>query len=539
MTDHKPLLSIFNSPTSQASARIENWRLKLQSFNFEVLYSRGDLNPADYISRHLQGDTKCDLIAESAEQYVNFVMSQATPMALSREEISEATRKDATLQEVMRLISTGQWDNLKPVEGVDPNTLKIFANIRSELTSVDGNLVLRGSRIVVPDALQKQVVELAHEGHQGLVKTRSLLRSKVWFPRMDSLVDSVVKRCIPCQVATPKLSREPLQMTPLPNGPWEQVSIDFCEVAGHYVLVVIDDYSRFPEIEVVHSTSAKAVIPKLDRIFAAYGVPQVVKSDNGPPFNGGEFAQFAKYLGFKHRKVSPLWPEANGEVERFMKTFGKVLRTTAHWKQDMYQFLRNYRATPHCTTGVAPATALFGRPIRVKLPNPVTAVPSGESHDPVTMRRRDAQQKLRIKSQAESRRTIKDCDIQVGDTVLVRQPKREKLSTPYHPTPLTVTKKHHSMLTAESADRRVTRNSSHFKKLLADDSTTLSTSQSLEEVTVDLDTENSLPSSIPVSVQESTDSPVDPCGNAEILTKPVHRRSTRVSVPPKRLIQEI
>ena len=83
-------------------------------------------------------------------------MSQPTPMALSGEEISEATRKDATLQEVRRLISTGEWeDNLKPVEGVDPNTLKIFANIRSELTSVDGNLVLHGSRIVVPNALQK------------------------------------------------------------------------------------------------------------------------------------------------------------------------------------------------------------------------------------------------------------------------------------------------------------------------------------------------------------------------------------------------
>ena len=154
------------------------------------------------------------------------------------------------------------------------------------------------------------------------------------------------------------------------------------------------------------------MIPKLDRIFAAYGVPQVVKSNNGPPFNGVEFAQFAKYLGFKHRKVSPLWPEANGEVERLIEIFGKVLRTTANWKQEMYQFLCNYRATPHCTTGVAPATALFGRPIRV--------VPSGESHDPATTRRRDAQQKLRIKSQAESRRAIKDCDIQVGDTVLVR-----------------------------------------------------------------------------------------------------------------------
>jgi len=95
------------------------------------------------------------------------------------------------------------------------------------------------------------------------------------------------------------------------------------------------------------------------------------------------------------------------------------LRTTAHWKQDMYQFLRNYRATLHCTTGVAPATALFGRLIRTKLPNPV-AVTNGESHNPLVMRERDAQQKLIIKNRAESRRTINDCDIQVGDTLLVK-----------------------------------------------------------------------------------------------------------------------
>ena len=118
--------------------------------------------------------------------------------------------------------------------------------------------------------------------------------------------------------------------------------------------------------------------------------------------------------------MSPLWPEANGEVERFMKTFGKVLRTTTHWKQDMYQFLCNYRTTPHRTTGVAPATALFGRPIRVKIPNHVV-VPSSESHDPVTLRKRDAQQKLKIGSQSQSGRTVQDCDIQVGDTVLIRQ----------------------------------------------------------------------------------------------------------------------
>jgi len=62
-------------------------------------------------------------------------------------------------------------------------------------------------------------------------------------------------------------------MTPLLNGPWQQVSSDF---------VVIDNNSIFPEVEVVHSTSAKVVILKLDLIFVAHGVPQVVKSVNAP-----------------------------------------------------------------------------------------------------------------------------------------------------------------------------------------------------------------------------------------------------------------
>ena len=61
-------------------------------------------------------------------------------------------------------------------------------------------------------------------------------------------------------MATPNPSREPLQITPFPNDPWEQVSIDFSELAGHYALIVIED-SRFPDIEIVDSTSAKTVIP--------------------------------------------------------------------------------------------------------------------------------------------------------------------------------------------------------------------------------------------------------------------------------------
>ncbi len=57
-------------------------------------------------------------------------------------------------------------------------------------------------------------------------------------------------------------------------------------------MVVIDDYSHFPVVEVLTSTSSKAVIPKLDNIFSTFGIPTVGRSDNGPPFNGHEFSQF-------------------------------------------------------------------------------------------------------------------------------------------------------------------------------------------------------------------------------------------------------
>ena len=81
---------------------------------------------------------------------------------------------------------------MKPVDGVDPSILRIFANVRDELTSMDGKFDPRGNRIVIPDALQTRVVELAHEGHQGLVKTLSLLKSRVWFPEMYPSVDETL-----------------------------------------------------------------------------------------------------------------------------------------------------------------------------------------------------------------------------------------------------------------------------------------------------------------------------------------------------------
>ena len=116
-------------------------------------------------------------------------------------------------------------------------------------------------------------------------------------------------------------------MTALPSGPWKLLAMDFLGPfpSGDYLLVVIDEYSRFPEVEIVKSTSAKSVITRLDAIFARQGIPNELKTDNCPPFNGVELSNFAKYLRFHHRKVQPLWPRANGEAERFMPNLEKCV----------------------------------------------------------------------------------------------------------------------------------------------------------------------------------------------------------------------
>ena len=78
-------------------------------------------------------------------------------------------------------------------------------------------------------------------------------------------------------------------MSTLPPTPWHTLHMDFCG-PFQYLFVVIDAYSRFPEVDIVHSTSSSAIIPKLDWIFATHGIPTVIGRDNGPPLQAMRLA---------------------------------------------------------------------------------------------------------------------------------------------------------------------------------------------------------------------------------------------------------
>ena len=98
----------------------------------------------------------------------------AVPVALRIKEIERASAQDFELQTITNCLIDVKWDNAP----------KQYLPVRNELTFF-GHVILWGTRIVIPQALRKGVVSLAHEGHQGVVKTKERHRTKVWWPAMD------------------------------------------------------------------------------------------------------------------------------------------------------------------------------------------------------------------------------------------------------------------------------------------------------------------------------------------------------------------
>ena len=145
---------------------------------------------------------------------------------------------------------------------------KAFVMVRNELTNI-GQIVLRGTRIVVPRELQKKVLDLAHEGHQGIVKTKKSLRTKVWWPGIDKQAEKKCRECFVCQLVTKHVPPPPIKPRRLPDRAWQKVALDLLGPlpGGEYLLVMVDYFSRWMELDVIRSTTSVTTIKCVDTIF--------------------------------------------------------------------------------------------------------------------------------------------------------------------------------------------------------------------------------------------------------------------------------
>ena len=309
VTDHKPLIKLFGEHESlpeMASARIRRWALKLSNYNYRIRFKgTQEIANADCLSRLPCPD-------ESVPRREELVLL-TEQCSLNAEAVASRTSRDPVLSQVLRLVQHGGWPD------VPPDWLRPYAARRNELSQTAG-VLLWGHRVVIPSAARKDVLRELHLGHLGIVKTKALARSIVWWPGIDVDIASVVSSCTPCQESRGAPPNRELHPWPWTGKPWSRIHLDFAEpVKGKYVLVVVDSMSKWIEAEIMLSTAAQPTIAKLRAMFARHGLPDICCSDNQSTFTGAEFQAFMRENGIAHRTIEPRHSRGNGLAERAVK----------------------------------------------------------------------------------------------------------------------------------------------------------------------------------------------------------------------------
>lgn len=452
VTDHKPLDFIFNSASSKPTPRIERWALRLQSFRYKVVHKPGKCNLADPLSR-LSISTNAEYMGKQsiasvvAEQYINIIARESVPCALTWSEIASATKDCLEIQSVIRAVERSDFKSCA----------LSYQSIKEELSVCDG-VLLRNNKIVVPLSLRPRCVELAHEGHQGIVKSKQRLRSKLWWPKMDYEAEKFCRKCMDCVKVSAPDPPEPMSMSKFPSKPWQQLSCDLLGPLpdGRSVIAVIDYYSKYFECAFLRSTTADKVIEFLDTVFSRFGFPDSLRTDNGPQFVSDVLRKYMHDCGIRWVSTTPLWPQANGEIERTNRTLLKTLKIAKLNNLDMSvelrKFLMAYRSTPHSSTGVAPYTLLFGRDMKTKLPSVQTTSADIDRtlHDKAADN--DALKKLSSKLNVEGKNGAVENQITVGDSVYLKQPKQSKLDANFGNEKFYVTGRVGSEIVCENAE---------------------------------------------------------------------------------------
>ena len=306
-----------------------------------------------------------DCIPEgNPEDATIFMIGQLEALPVPASSIAAETASDCILKRVVQYLRGGWPKNV-------PEALLPFWRRRDELTLED-DCILWGMRVVIPKKLQSQVLTELHQGHPGIVKMKVVARTHVWWASVDHDIEQCARACKACQVSRNLPAKAPLQPWAWPTLPWERIHVDFAgPLQGKMMLVVIDAHSKWPDVVVLTSTTATRTIEALRELFARFGIPKQLVSDNGPQFISQEFASFLSKNGVKHIRTAPYHPASNGAAERMVKSVKRGvkagMRNGVPLERALQAFLLRYRSTPHTTTGLTPSTLMLGRDLRTRL----------------------------------------------------------------------------------------------------------------------------------------------------------------------------
>ena len=242
--------------------------------------------------------------------------------------------------------------------------------------SVDGR---EFSRLCIPNKLQLDLVKHYHEEfHHGANRTALLVQQRFYFPRLRSIVDDVVAKCLTCQSTQGPNKPQKHTLAPTHSSfPWEKVSIDLVgplkpsSKGNTYILTARCCFTRWVEAIPIKSITAENVANQLFiHVISRFGMPSQFHSDRGTQFDSELFRQWCKLLGVS-KTATPAYNPQSNMVERAHRDMKAGLRCMEHldgdWEDHLPTILLGLRTAVCRSTGVTPFMALFGREAQLPL----------------------------------------------------------------------------------------------------------------------------------------------------------------------------
>lgn len=355
-SDHRPLVSIVKKPIADLTPRIQRLRLRLLRYNFELVFQPGkELYVADTLSRAFLSHEPAD------ETYQNFDVHSCTNVVASSEKLAElvaATAADPDFQK-LKVYLRGGWPKSKTK--LTP-LLRKFRTFADNLNFRD-NLLLFRNRIVVPTSLISKMLGILHAGHLNVNKTKQLARNTLFWIGMSTDIELFVASCDECNKFRKNQPPEELLPFPCPTRPWQRLHTDIFTHNSVNYLVVYDAYSQWVEMFTLRTKAMPELILHFKSLFARFGVPSEIVSDN-VPYNSADWLAFADAWGFAVLFSSPRYPQANGASEKAVAIAKRILQKNIH----LHYALLQYRNAPIPHLGYSPAQLLMGRALRTRIP---------------------------------------------------------------------------------------------------------------------------------------------------------------------------
>ena len=362
-TDHKPLLSIFGSKKgipAHTANRLQRWAVTLSNYRFKMEHiSSKNLGHADALSRLIPRND------ESLEETVIAALREEKEIASVL--FNTVRELPVTLMDIQR--EAERDDFIKKMK----NQVRWSERNKKEKQispfSICENTLLYADRVVIPRTLQCKILKDFHTGHPGISRMKSLMRCYVYWQGMDKQIENFVKACRGCQLAakSPSIKINPWPKTDMP---WQRLHIDYAgPIKGFYYLIVVDSFTKWPEVYKIRHPTAGNTIKVLEEIFSRFGLPTTLVSDNGTSFTAKEFKEFCKSMEIEHVTTPVYHPRSNGLAEKFVDTFKRALQKNQDADTDeraIQRFLAIYRVTPNPdnNTNASPMDLMFARKVR-------------------------------------------------------------------------------------------------------------------------------------------------------------------------------